>query len=160
MAHSPECTARLFHFSHYARLIARLLEWLIDHLEIHRRSALKFFGSYNNNKKKAFVKRQLFICHICSTWFIDVNGMQIKLPNDLVTCLFWFAVHHLLCGAKRDDVFIGSENELRCILRKPYFGDKMMDVILIFKPICTAMHGWYRNCFSCYLLMLLSRHHR
>lgn len=72
--------------------------------------------------------------------FIDVNAMQIKLPNDLVACLFWFTVHHLLFGVKRESIFIGSENELRSIFQKPYFRDKMMDVILIFKPICTEMH--------------------
>lgn len=90
-------------------------------------------------------------------WFIDVNCVHIKLFNDFVTCLFWFTVRRLPCSVKRGRIFIGSENEVFC--GKPYSRDKMMDVILILEPICTAMHEWYHNCFSCIPLMLLSRHH-
>lgn len=47
--------------------------------------------------------------------------MQIKLPNDLVTCLLRFMVRHFLRGVEKEGVFIGSENELRSVSWKPPF---------------------------------------
>lgn len=70
--------------------------------------------------------------------------MQMKSPNDLLTCLVWFVLHHLPHGVKAGGTFIGYENEVRGFLlgffQKAYFGDKMMDVIFILEPICSAMH--------------------
>lgn len=37
----------------------------------------------------------------------------MKSPNDLLTCLFWFVLHHLLHGVKAGGTFIGYENEVR-----------------------------------------------
>lgn len=109
MAHNPERTARLFHFSHYACLIAWLLEWLTDHLKVLQHSADKLYitGCRVPTTTTNRFCEESFIYHISSMWFIDVSGMQIKLLTDLVTCLFWFTVHHSMC------VFIGSENKLK-----------------------------------------------
>lgn len=52
---------------------------------------------------------------------------------------FLFTFFHLLFQ-EREGIFIGSENELRSVLEKSYFRDKMMDVILISEPFSKAMH--------------------
>lgn len=128
MAHSPERPARLFHLCLLDCLTAQMINWSFWRC-ISALSVLDI-QSHNNNKKIAFVRRLHFICHIRSMWFIDISGMQIKLPNDFLTCLFWITVHHLPCSVKREGVFIDSENELRSVLQKFFLGTKWWMLLL------------------------------
>lgn len=171
MAPGPERTARLPHFSHYACLIARLLEWLIDHLEVHQCSAALKLPPVSRRRvppttireKSLFVKRQHFIRHICSTWFIDPNAMQIQLPNDLVGCLFWFAVHRLPCGVKGGEgVFFHRLRKWteKCFAVNPISGTKWWMLLLSSSQFVEQCMGDTTTVCARVLLMLLSRPHR
>lgn len=63
--------------------------------------------------------------------------MQINVPNDLV----YFGSQCIICYAVSGEKVFSLARSEECFLETLFHSDKMMDVFLIFEPICTAMHG-------------------
>lgn len=110
-------------------LLDCLTAWMINWSFDVQCSAHKFYSILldvdflQHQQENGFVNRQTFICHISVMWFIDVNGMQMKLLNDLVTYLFWFTVHHLRCNSREKAFSLAQKMNWAVFFRKLISGE-------------------------------------